>query len=95
MSDITKSCPYCAEEIKLAAIVCKHCKRELPGFKVQNDNFISRTERKPRKYYEETETVTSINRIFDIQGRANRTEFAILAGVTSPGGGAVLPGDAT
>ncbi|KAA3643861.1 MAG: hypothetical protein DWQ07_17245 [Chloroflexi bacterium] len=31
MSD-TKLCPYCAEAIKAAAIVCKHCGRELPGF---------------------------------------------------------------
>lgn len=28
----TKLCPFCAEEIKKAAIVCKHCGRELPGF---------------------------------------------------------------
>lgn len=25
----TKKCPFCAEDIKLAAIVCKHCGREL------------------------------------------------------------------
>ena len=24
-------CPFCAEEIKVAAIVCKHCGRELPN----------------------------------------------------------------
>ena len=26
----TKSCPFCAEAINTAAIVCKHCKRDLP-----------------------------------------------------------------
>lgn len=23
-------CPFCAEEVQLAAIVCKHCRRDLP-----------------------------------------------------------------
>jgi RNA polymerase subunit RPABC4/transcription elongation factor Spt4 len=26
-----KTCPFCAEAIRDAAIVCKHCKRELPS----------------------------------------------------------------
>ena len=30
--DDTKLCPYCGEEIKPAAIVCKHCGRELPEY---------------------------------------------------------------
>mgnify|MGYP000525426171 CR=1 FL=1 len=26
----TKLCPFCAEEIKKAAMVCKHCGRDIP-----------------------------------------------------------------
>jgi hypothetical protein len=26
----TRPCPYCAEEIKVAAIFCKHCRRDIP-----------------------------------------------------------------
>lgn len=28
--NINRTCPHCAEEVKAAAIVCKHCGRDLP-----------------------------------------------------------------
>ncbi len=31
----TKICPYCAEEIKQAAIICKHCKSKLTIMQIE------------------------------------------------------------
>lgn len=36
-----KQCPYCAEDIKAAAIVCKHCGRQLPEYKPLSSNKIT------------------------------------------------------
>src|SRR4051794_5522867 len=30
MAPDIRPCPFCAEDIKAAAIVCKHCQREMP-----------------------------------------------------------------
>lgn len=44
MSNNTKVCPFCAEDIKAAAVVCKHCGRELTPKKVSEvENSISKT----------------------------------------------------
>ena len=34
-----KKCPFCSEEIQVAAIVCKHCKRELDKNKVKKKEY--------------------------------------------------------
>ena len=31
ITEASRTCPYCAEDIKSAAIVCKHCGRDLPS----------------------------------------------------------------
>jgi hypothetical protein len=32
----TRKCPYCAELVKVEAIVCKHCRADLPEFKPES-----------------------------------------------------------
>lgn len=40
-----KTCPYCAEEIQDAAVVCKHCSRRMPGYEGQ----VPDPEKRPRR----------------------------------------------
>lgn len=35
-SPLTRPCPFCAEDIKPEAIVCKHCKRDVPAERVKS-----------------------------------------------------------
>ena len=31
-----KTCPYCAEQIKLAAKICRYCRRDVAGVEIEN-----------------------------------------------------------
>ena len=71
MSDDTKACPFCAEDIKAAAIVCKHCGGGLPG----HQDTISKVHESIAR---ELTLYISLRRIFDFKGKANRTEYGFF-----------------
>jgi hypothetical protein len=51
MSDGIKQCPFCAEDIKEAAIVCKHCGRDLPSevLEFEHEEVVPAKENKQKK----------------------------------------------
>jgi len=39
----SRTCPFCAEEIQFAAIVCKHCRRDLPRIQTRSIQMLPST----------------------------------------------------
>src|SRR5689334_21592700 len=72
----TKLCPFCAEEIKWAAIRCKHCQADL-----------SSSIAEPHEAIPPERSVSGSRRV---RGRADRTDPSTISGCTLPMLGGVL-----
>lgn len=46
----TRACPFCAEEIKIAAKVCKHCNRDVPAADIDKPEAVLEEEQKGNTY---------------------------------------------
>lgn len=46
----TKTCPFCAEEIQEAAVVCKHCGRDFPASKPTLEDVMARGQAKAAEH---------------------------------------------
>mgnify|MGYP000509985239 CR=1 FL=1 len=76
--NILKKCPYCAEDVKFAAIKCRHCHSDLSSSQTEETTHREETIQTfepPPSYGFFAAVVTCFQKYFDFKGRASRSEW--------------------